>query len=111
MASVASYEYLVLDGSLTVRTIAAVHSKLSNVLQHHAAVAVDCAAATEIDLSFVQLLLAARKTAARAGKTLALARPASGALHDALLRTGLLPPVDGGPADEAAFWLKGADPT
>jgi ABC-type transporter Mla MlaB component len=111
MADMAEHEHLVLNGALTVRNVVAVHSKILNALQNHAIVEIDCDAATEIDLSFIQLLLAARKSAASRGKSLSLARPASGGLRDALARGGLLPAVEGVPGDDAAFWLKGADPT
>jgi ABC-type transporter Mla MlaB component len=110
MVDVAHHEHLVLDGALTVRNIAAVYAKVADALQHHAAVAIDCDTATEIDLSFVQLLIAARKTASNSGRSLALARPASGALRDALTRGGLLPAAEVA-GDDAAFWLRGADPT
>ncbi len=43
-------------------------------------IAVDCADAAEVDVSFIQLLLAARRTAQARGKCLALSAPASGAL-------------------------------
>lgn len=103
-------ERLVFDGALTVRNIATVQSKIVAALQDHATVQIDCGAAAEIDLSFVQLLLAARKSAVKRGKSFSLCQPASGVLRDALMRSGFLPAVEGASGDDAAFWLKGANP-
>ena len=90
---------LALDGSLTVRGIAAVRETVLEALAKHAAVEVDCSAADAIDLSLIQLLLAARRSAQAAGKSLSLATPADGKLRRALEQGGFLP-ADG--ADP--FW-------
>ena len=80
-------------------------STLAAALRDHAAIEVDCSAVVETDLSLIQLLLAARRSAGDAGKRLVLAQPAAGALRVALAQGGLLPAE--GPANdaEAAFWL------
>ena len=101
-------EQFALDGALTLRTIETTRTKLLEMLERHQALEIDCSAATEIDLSFIQLLLSARMSAQSTGKTIALAHPASGALSDALQRGGFLGAVPGqGTADET-FWLKAA---
>jgi len=82
---------LPLDGPLTVRTIKTVHDTLLKALAGNHAVQVDCTAADSVDLSFIQLLLAARRSAHEAGKQLTLAAPASGALLAALEQGGFLP--------------------
>lgn len=94
-----------LDGSLTVRRIDAAQTKLAAALMRHTIVTVDCTAATEVDLSLIQLLLAARASATHAGKTLRLGAPADGALHAGLVSGGFLP--DG---PDTAFW-NGRDAT
>lgn len=100
---------LVLEGPATVRTIEPIHARLTELLAGHDAIEVDCAAVTEADLSLVQLLLAARRSAARDGKILSMTAPASSALHQALTVGGFLS-ADGDPRDpDAAFWLKGRD--
>jgi anti-anti-sigma regulatory factor len=96
---------VILDGTLTVRGIDAVHARLTAALRQHSLVIVDSAAATEIDLSLIQLLLSARASATHAGRTLRLAAPAQGALLAALLAGGFLPD-----APDAAFW-NGSDVT
>lgn len=56
------------------------------------------------DLSVVQLVLAARRTAAEAGVALTLATPADEGLRALLLRAGLLTHPS---AEDARFWLHG----
>ena len=65
-----------LDGALTVRTIASARAKLLAALADHPAVLVDCGAAESVDLTLIQLLLAARLSARQAGKPFSLAAPA-----------------------------------
>jgi len=97
---------VILDGALTVRSIDPARASLAAVLAQHDVVTIDCTAATEIDLSLVQLLLAARASALHAGKTLRLTTPAEGPLRAALDRGGFLADLaQANPADGA-----GAEP-
>ncbi|MGO9483709.1 MAG: STAS domain-containing protein [Rhodomicrobium sp.] len=91
-------------GSRTVRTVEQSHSLLLEALHSSSSIRVDCSPTREADLSLIQLLLAARKTAASFGKRLTLAHPVQGALHDVLVRGGFLKADS--PAEERAFWLK-----
>ena len=88
-----------LDGALTVRTVANARTSLLAALADHPAVLVDCGAAESVDLTFIQLLLAARLSARQAGKPFSLAAPATGALRAALEQGGFLPPSGADP-----FW-------
>jgi ABC-type transporter Mla MlaB component len=90
---------VILDGPLTVRWIDTVQAKLVAALLRHTIVTVDCTGATEVDLSLIQLLIAARTSARHAGKTLRMAAPAEGVLHAALIIGGFLPD-----APDAVFW-------
>jgi anti-anti-sigma regulatory factor len=90
---------VLLDGVLTVRTIAAAKQKLLRALAEQPAVQVDCTAAESADLSLIQLLLAARLSARQAGKPFALTAPACGVLREALEQGGFLPPTGADP-----FW-------
>lgn len=90
---------VILDGPLTVREIDAVQARLAAALRQHPTVTVDCAAATQVDVSLIQLLLAARASATHTGKTLRLDAPAEGVLHAALAAGGFLPN-----APDVAFW-------
>jgi anti-anti-sigma factor len=94
-----------LDGALTVRSVETVHADLAAALEQHAMVIVDCSAATEIDLSAIQLLLAARRTAQRADKTLMLAGTDNAVLRTALLRGGFMPTEPDAVGPDTEFWL------
>jgi ABC-type transporter Mla MlaB component len=99
---------LVLDGTLTIRTIEEAHSRLIEAMHDDTRLEIDCSAADDVDVSFIQLLLAARASARKRGRSVALAAPASGALLDALTRGGFLAAAGNLPAEDDAFWLKGA---
>jgi ABC-type transporter Mla MlaB component len=100
---------LILEGAATVRTAEATHAKLADFLRHHSDIEIDCTGITEADLSLVQLLVAARKSAKRSGKTVVLTAPAGGALREALSQGGFLPALEGQASSDEAFWLKGRD--
>ncbi len=97
---------LVLDGALTVRNAGAIHDTLCETIMLCPIVSIDCAAADEVDLSFIQLLVAMRVSASAAGKTVTLSHP-GGALLDALTRGGFRVTHEN-PADAGAFWFDGA---
>ena len=68
-----------------------------------AAIAIDCSAAGEVDLTFIQLLIAARISACASGQRISLAACPDGTLLDALIRGGFqLEPEAGG-----GFWFRG----
>jgi ABC-type transporter Mla MlaB component len=92
-----------LSGVRTVRTAEQSHSVLLEALRLDSPINLDCSQVTETDVSFVQLLLSARKTAMEYGKSLALAHPAGGALLSVLERGGFLRPDS--PAGDRLFWL------
>jgi len=90
---------VLLDGTLTVRTITAAHAALLKTLTEQQEVYVDCGAAESVDLSLIQLLLSARLSARQEGKHIALAAPVAGPLRAVLEQAGLLSPTGGDP-----FW-------
>ncbi len=65
---------------------------MMQALSDHASVILDCAGATEIDVAFVQILIAASRTAAKSNKRIELKRPPDGPLPEALRRCGFPPP-------------------
>lgn len=88
-------------GSVTVRSVTDFRDHLSSALAEHDEIVLDADAADEIDLSFVQLVQAAR---AEPGKTIRLARPANAAIAALLYRAGFL--TD--PSDtDLDFWFHG----
>lgn len=64
----------------------------------------DVSALSEVDLTFVQLIEAARRAAADRGRTIRLRAPAQGALLQVLQRGGFLDPED---QERSDFWLQG----
>jgi len=90
-----------LSGDLTVRTIAAVHQNLISEIDNGKAIRIDLSEADEIDLTLIQLIESARRTAGGARISLELAAPASGELLDVLNRGGFLETT----TDARIFWL------
>lgn len=83
--------------------------KLLDALATASQVTVDCDEISEVDLGFIQVLLAARHSAKARGIPFTLARPATGPLRDALRRAGLVGRVaDGEIATEESFWTETA---
>ena len=94
-------ERLRFDGELTIASADVLHKRLLDALRTHHAVEVDCSAATEIDVSFVQLLIAASRAAREWGKSFTVTGIAQSALGSALARAGLACATDehGTPGD------------
>ena len=95
----------VLEGAQTIRTIDAVRNELLEVMARHRDIVIDCSATTDVDVSLVQLLLAARLSAARNGQLLSLSRPIGEALRATLQRGGFLSGDPSRQGGDAAFWL------
>jgi hypothetical protein len=114
---------LVFAGALTMRTVDDIHATLREAIERPdsaadppadpaadplgARISIDCAAATEVDLTFVQLLIASRISAPRVGKTVQLAAPADGALLDTLTRGGFQAVRESCPDGTPDFWFEG----
>ena len=104
MSSVAPSETEILkvelEGELTIRSITELRERLLEALKSGRAVVAKIADDAVADLTFVQLIEAARRSAQAAGQTFALAGPATGPLLETLRRGGF---VDS--AGQRAFWL------
>ncbi|MGB8602901.1 MAG: STAS domain-containing protein [Rhizomicrobium sp.] len=83
-----------------VRNIVEIHARLLDAYRNNAAVVLDLSDLGDVDLTFVQLIEAARRTAAADGKAITLAAPAMGLLLDTLERGGFL-----SSKQDNAFWL------
>jgi hypothetical protein len=93
---------LTLPKALTIKNILAVRELILDFLDKNTSATLDIDEEAQADLSFVQLITAARKHAgAKAGRIL-LARPATGDLYGVLKRGGFL---DDMTPDAAHFWL------
>ncbi len=96
---------VVVTGIVTLQTVESIHTQLL-ALEDRSVVTIDCSAATEVDVSLVQLILAARTTAQQTGRAVVLAQPADGALLETLERGGFLSASPDEPVDLRRFWLE-----
>ncbi|HLN25103.1 MAG TPA: STAS domain-containing protein [Patescibacteria group bacterium] len=77
------------SGEQVLRNADAAFSRLQTALAAPGPVAIDCTALTAADLSFLQILIAARRTAVATGRELSVTATAKGALHSTLCRAGI----------------------
>lgn len=89
-----------LPADLTIRAISGAHAQLCDALKSQSSIVVTVPPEASADLTFVQLMEAARRSAADAGGALTLAAPADGGLLETLRRGGFLEA-----ADSRRFWL------
>jgi anti-anti-sigma regulatory factor len=87
--SAAAPAHVRFEGGLTLRTIVDAKARLLDALAANEAVVIDWSAATEVDVSGAQLLLAAFKSAAQAGKQIRFAPPTPAVLHSVIAASGL----------------------
>jgi anti-anti-sigma regulatory factor len=103
-------QHLPLKGSLGLRDVAGLAEELERLLAAPDPFVVDCADLAEIDLSIVQLLVSARRTAMAAGRSFVLRHPADGPLERLLKAAGVLA-GDGSPlASDGQFWINAEAP-
>lgn len=96
---------VVFSGSLGLGRAAEIRELLLDAVTRNPNLLIDCSGATEVDLSFIQLILAARQSAARCGGRVRLRHPAEGPLATALLAAGLTGVPAG--AEDPRFWTEG----
>lgn len=77
---------------------------LREAVATHQQIAVDTAAVATADITTIQLLLAARKQAHAAGKSLHLDKAPSGALRELLVQVGLLDAAGQPLTPDGDFW-------
>lgn len=88
-------------GELTLRTIADAHARLQDAFEANPDVTARIDADATVDLSFVQLIESARRTARDAGGDFVLAAPAEQGLLETLRRGGFIQTDS-----QRAFWLQ-----
>jgi len=93
---------LVLQGSHTVRHAAETYASFTAAMSAPGDILLDCAGVTEADISFIQIILAATRSAVAQGKQLRLTAPPEAALCSALERAGFAQR----PTADPASWLK-----
>lgn len=100
--SAAACGKFIIEGALTIRTAETALQRMRDLLERHAAIEIDTSHVGELDVSGIQLILAARATARESGKAFTVAQPLSAAAHAALLQGGFL---GAGDAGKPSFWL------
>lgn len=95
-----------LAGELTLRMVGEVQEQLRQAVADNQVVGIDGTEITEIDISVVQVLIAAFKSAAAADKRLSVSFSAGGALDQALKRAGFLAPQGEPLHPEGALWAR-----
>ena len=95
---------LAFSGEQTIRNCTEARDRLLAALAESDAIDIDCRSVTEVDLSFVQIIFAARRSADATGRRLRLSAPADRPLRDILYRGGFVGgDAAAGSADDA-FW-------
>jgi anti-anti-sigma regulatory factor len=97
-----------LSGVIDIRSIDNSFMKIKKAAADGASIEIDLTDVADIDLTFLQLIESARRSAALAGAEIRLSQPAEGIILDTLKRGGFL----NDPADKRArFWLGQAGQT
>jgi len=91
--------------NVTISNISDARDLLVAGLENNSSVTIELDGLEEADLTFVQLIESARRSAAESGLSIQLRQPAQGAVLQVLQRGGFLDPED---RDRTDFWLKGA---
>ena len=78
-----------LTGATTIREVEAIRRDLLARLESKTPFEVDLSGVTEADISLIQLILAAEKSAANLGASIRLAQPYPEAVQQVLARSGL----------------------
>jgi hypothetical protein len=99
---------IVLTGAISFQSVEAIHAELLE-MGDQPVIEIDCSGATEVDLSLIQLILAARVSAKTFGRTIRLSQPAAGALLATLERGGFLGIATDPTCTDQAFWLQPAE--
>ncbi|WP_377294782.1 STAS domain-containing protein [Rhizobium sp. SG2393] len=95
-----------LPSHLTIRHAAAAHDALRQAFEAEGPIVLSVPEGAEIDLSFLQLVEAARKQADAFHRPISLDRPATGNLLATLERAGFLTEAN---ARDTEFWLHRKD--
>ncbi len=105
-------------GDLTMRTVDTTHATLREAIARGCDLSIDCTAATEVDLTFIQLLVAARASALRSDNSVSLASCPGGALLDVLTHAGFrvsreqqpsgIAAAEINPGEAGTFWFEAA---
>ncbi|HET8997598.1 MAG TPA: STAS domain-containing protein [Acetobacteraceae bacterium] len=94
-----------LHGALDIRTIGGLHTELMQALSLHTTVHINSSNLESADISMIQLLIAARRSAQASGREILLHSPPAPALENVLSRGGFVQAE--GEAERDPFWSGG----
>ena len=97
---------IALPVALTIRHSRDLAEILRSAFENSGDILIDIPEAGDVDLSFIQLIEACRRSADRLGRTFALCRPADGNVLSTLSRGGFL---TGMTSVDEQFWLHGKE--
>ena len=100
----ASTHLLEISGDAGLRNAQDIAARLRQALADHTSIAVVTDGLISIDITILQLLVAARTSALASGKTLTLRAPSDGALPRLLVRAGFVGTDGKSRTPEGAFW-------
>lgn len=89
----------------SIKTVAELRDRLITALAENDSVVVDAGKAQSVDISVLQLLASAHRSANAAGKQISLSAGKSGVLQQALQRAGFLSAAGEPQTREGAFWI------
>jgi anti-anti-sigma regulatory factor len=93
-----------LNASMGLSAAEALREQLLHALNQDGAIEIDASALEDIDVSVIQVLISAHKTATKLNRTFKLASPPNGALADALKRGGFMDAAGQSLVKDGAFW-------
>ncbi|GAA3088569.1 hypothetical protein GCM10010520_38650 [Rhizobium viscosum] len=96
------FESISLPEALSIRNASEVYANIIDHFRGNNSIALSLPENAEADLSFLQLIEAARRQAKAEGKTFTLSTPASGSLLKLLERAGFMEAFD---QEDQKFWL------
>lgn len=102
---------LCLDGDCGLRKSAELVAEIKNKLAVASEIAIDATAATAADISTVQILVSAHKSALAAGKQLRVHAPLASALGQVLVKGGFITAAGVALAPEDAPWVMDSPPS
>ncbi|HTJ59090.1 MAG TPA: STAS domain-containing protein [Devosiaceae bacterium] len=104
MASGAEHN-IELSGALGLRDVAGLAASLKTALEAHQAVTLAAEGLTEVDVSILQVLVAAHKSATKTGKSLQFKATTAGTLRQTLVKAGFLTAGGEPLTPEGNFWV------
>jgi anti-anti-sigma regulatory factor len=93
----------------SIKTVAELRDQLITAIAQNDAVVISAAKTATVDISVLQLLASAHRSAGAAGKPISLHAPQGGVLQQALQRAGFVGPAGEPLTREGSFWTPSKD--